>query len=174
MINKHINHDLKLIVHWFRANRISLNVDKTDIILFLSKNKKVDKKLNFRIRSQNVIPATHTKYLGILLDQHLSWDQHLIKLKQKLSRVNGLLAKTRYYVPPNLRRPLYFSIFESHLRYGCQIWGHQKRQHINGIENLQRKAVSIMNFKSKYVPSKLLFIDSKIMTFQNIIKSENR
>ena len=40
LINKHINHDLKLKMHWLRANRISLNVDKTGIILFRSKNKK--------------------------------------------------------------------------------------------------------------------------------------
>ena len=84
LINKYIKHDLKLILHWLRANRISMNVDKTDIILFRSKNKKVEKKLNFHINGQKIIPATHTKYSGILLDQHLSWDQHLKMLKQKL------------------------------------------------------------------------------------------
>ena len=52
-INKHINHDLKLVVHHLRANRVSLNVDKTDIILFRSKDRKVEKKLNFRISDQN-------------------------------------------------------------------------------------------------------------------------
>ena len=40
LISKHINHDLKLKMHWLRANRISLNVDKTNIILFRSKTKK--------------------------------------------------------------------------------------------------------------------------------------
>ena len=94
-----------------------MNVDKTDIILFRSKNKKVEKKLNFRINGQKIIPTTHTKYSGILLDQHLSWDQHLKMLKQKLSIPNGLLAKTIYYLTQDLRRTLYFSIFESHLRY---------------------------------------------------------
>ena len=98
----------------------------------------------------------------------MSWDQHLKMLKQKLSRTNGLLAKTRYYLLLNLRktlyfslfeshlrheclqnprRTLYFSIFESHLRHGCQIWGQQKGQHIHDIENLQGKANRIMNLK---------------------------
>ena len=58
-------------------------------------------------------------------------DQHLKMLKQKLIRENRPLAKTRYYLPPNLQRTLYFSIFESHLRYGCQIWGQQKSQQIH-------------------------------------------
>ena len=68
-------------------------------------------------------------------------DQHLKMLKQKLIRENRPLAKTRYYLPPNLQRTLYFSIFESHLRYGCQIWGQQKSQQIHDIENLQHKAI---------------------------------
>ena len=99
-------------------------------------------------------------------------DQHLKMLKQKLIRENRPLAKTRYYLPPNLQRTLYFSIFESHLRYGCQIWGQQKSQHIHDIGNLQRKTIRIMNFKSKYTPSKPLFTDSKIMTFPDITKSK--
>ena len=115
LINKHINH-MKLIVHWLWANRTSLNIDKTDIILFQSKNKKVEKKLNFCISGQKIILITHIKSLGILLNQHLLWDQHLKMLKQKQSSANGLLAKTRYYLPPNLWRTLYFSIFKSHLR----------------------------------------------------------
>ena len=68
-------------------------------------------------------------------------DQHLKMLKQKLIRENRPLAKTRYYLPPNLQRTLYFSIFELHLRYGCQIWGQQKSQQIHDIENLQHKAI---------------------------------
>ena len=51
-INKCINHDLKLIVHWLRANRISLNVNKTEIILFRRKNNTISKNMNFRISGQ--------------------------------------------------------------------------------------------------------------------------
>ena len=60
-VNKHITHDLKVIVHWLWANRISLNDDKTEIILFRSENKKAEKKLNFRINGQKIIPTTHIK-----------------------------------------------------------------------------------------------------------------
>ena len=84
------------------------------------------------------------------MDQNLSWDQHLKMLKQKLSRANGLLAKVCYYLSPNLLRTLYFSIFESHLRYGCQIRGQHSNHNLNDIAKLQRKAIRIINFKSKY------------------------
>ena len=95
-INKCINHDLKLIVHLLRGNRIYLNVDKTEIILIRPKSKTSSKNINFRISGQKAAPTTHTRYLGILVDHHLSWDQHLKMLKPKLNRANGLLAKVRY------------------------------------------------------------------------------
>ena len=53
-INRYINHDLKLRVHWLRANRISLNVDKTEMIIFQPKEKDITKKLNFRIAGQQI------------------------------------------------------------------------------------------------------------------------
>ena len=94
-------------------------------------------------------------------------------LKQKLSRANELLAKVRYYLSPNLLRTLYFSIFESHLRYGCQIWRQHSNHNLSYIANLQRKAIRIINFKSKYKPVEPLFKETKIMTLNEIIKSEN-
>ena len=76
-INKHVNHDLRSIVHWLRANRISLNVDKTEIILFRPKRKTITKKLNFRISGQKINIGTQTKYLGLVLDEHLTWTTHI-------------------------------------------------------------------------------------------------
>ena len=173
LVNKYINHDLKLLVHWLRANRISLNVSKTEIVLFRPKNKKINKKLNYRLSGEKIIPTTHTRYLGIIIDQHFTWDQHLKMLKKKFSRANGLLAKARYYLYPNLLRTRYFAIFESHLRYGCQIWGQQRNQHITDVNDLHRKALRIINFKGKYSPWKPLFKESKIMTFPDILRSGN-
>ena len=129
--------------------------------------------MNFRISGQEIAPATQTRYLGILMDQHPSWDQHLKMLKQKLSRANGLLAKVRYYLSPKLLRTLYFSIFESHLRYGCQIWGQHSNHNLKDIANLQRKAIRIINFKNKYTPVEPLFKETKTLTINDIIKSEN-
>ena len=113
---------------------------------------------------KKIAPTTHTRYLGILMDQHLSWDQHLKMLKQKLSRANGLLAKVRYYLSPKLLRTLYFSIFESHLRYGCQIWGQHSNHNLKDIANLQPKTIRIINFKNKYTPVEPLLKETKIMT----------
>ena len=61
--NKYINHDLKLIVHWLHANRISLNVAKTEIVIFRPKSKKINKKLKFRLNGQKIIPTIQDIYV---------------------------------------------------------------------------------------------------------------
>ena len=109
-INRQINHNLKLIVHWLRANRISLNVDKTEIVIFRPKGKDITKKLNFRISDQQIYISKQVKYLGLMLDESLTWLSHISMLKAKLRRANGLLAKLRHYTSSKLLTTIYIML----------------------------------------------------------------
>ena len=120
-INNKINHDLSNLVQWFTANKISLKVSKSEIIIFKSHSKQTTKHLNFRLSGQKIIPKNHTKYLGIVVDEHLTCTEHMAQLRQKLNRTNGLLAKLRHQVSSNLLKTIYFVLFDSHLRYAAQV-----------------------------------------------------
>ena len=141
--NRYVNHDLKLNVHWARANRISLDVDKTEIVIFRPKRKQITKNMNFRISGLKIIPKTQTKYLGLVLDKHLTWSAHINILKIKLSRANGLPSDLRYSTLQNLLITIHYAIFASHPSYVSQIWGQSKRQIINEVVKLQRKVIRI-------------------------------
>ena len=80
-INKKINFDLSNLVQWLRANKISLNVNKTYIVIFRSPRKQITKKMNFRLSGQKIRQKTCTKYLGVLLDEHLLFKDHINTLK---------------------------------------------------------------------------------------------
>ena len=82
-INKHINRDLKLTVDWIRANKLSLNASKTEIILFKPRNKKITKQLNFRVSGQKIKQSSRVPYLGFILQDDLHWDAHLTNLGKK-------------------------------------------------------------------------------------------
>ena len=97
-VNKFINHNLSLLVQWLRANRISLNTGKMKIVLFRMKNKKIIKNLIFRIIRQKIDTIKQTKYLGLYLDEGLTWKFQTEQIKNKLSRSCGLQARLRYYV----------------------------------------------------------------------------
>ena len=114
-IDKHINRSLKLVAEWIRANRLSLNTNKTELVIFKPKNTIITKHFNYRIRGQKIKPSSQVKYLGIILKDDLDWNSHLTKLIKKLSRSIGLLSKVRYYVPKHFLRTIYHSIFNSHL-----------------------------------------------------------
>ena len=96
-LKKTINFDLSNLVQWLRANRISMNVNKTELVIFRSPKKQIYKNLNFRLNGQKIEPKCHTKYLGVILDEHLSFNEYINILKQKPNRANGILAKLRYY-----------------------------------------------------------------------------
>ena len=64
-LNKHINRDLKLVIQWIRANKLSTG--KTKIVIFKSRNTKITKHLNFRISGQKIVPVDSVKYLGLTL-----------------------------------------------------------------------------------------------------------
>ena len=97
-INRKVNYDLRHIVEWLRANKISLNKGKTELVLFRSKNKKITKNMNFRISEQKINILCKTKCLRIILDEHLTFKNHLENLNLQLNRANCLLSKIWYYV----------------------------------------------------------------------------
>ena len=113
-INQKMNFELKNIVHWLRANKISLNTKKTEIVLFRAQKTIIKKNMNFRISGKKYI-MKETKYLGMIMDEHLTFKNHMDTVKLKVKRANGLLAKLKHYVNPTLLRTIYYAIFEPHL-----------------------------------------------------------
>ena len=141
--------------------------------MFRPKGKEMKRKMNFRISGQKVNIVKEAKYLGIILDEHLTFTKHMELLKNKLNRANGLLAKIRYYVSPSLLRTIYFAVFESHLRYGCQIWGQTSNQKRTNLETIQNKSIRIIHFKDPQASSSPIYKESKIMKLHDIIATNN-
>ena len=94
-----VNQDLSLLIHWLRANKISLNTSKTEIIICRSNSKPLKKNLNFRISSQKMKLSKRVTYLGMTLDEHLDWSPQLQNLFSKLSRAVGMLSKLKGILP---------------------------------------------------------------------------
>ena len=72
-INKVANKDLKFLVQWLNANRISLNVAKTEIVIFRRKKKHLDCDLNLKLCGKKLKPSNYVRYLGIYLNEYVNW-----------------------------------------------------------------------------------------------------
>ena len=107
---------VRLIVHWLRANSISFNIDKTEIIIFCPKGKDTTKKINFRISDQQIYIyiSKQVKCLDLMVHESTTWSSYIRMLKAKLSRANGLLAKLKCYTSNNLLTTIYIMLFSCH------------------------------------------------------------
>ena len=92
---------------------------------------------------------TCTKYVGVLIDKHLLFKDHIKILKQKLNRANGILAKLRHHLPSDILKTVYYSLFDTHLRYACQVWGQSNSDILVMVQRAQNKALRIINFKEE-------------------------
>ena len=172
-LKKHMNLDLKRLYNWLVANKISLNKDKTEVVLFRHPNKKINYDLKLKLNGKNLKLTDSVKYLGVHIDSHLNWSQHIAILAPKLNRAAGMLAKIRHYVAKDTLRDIYFAIFHSILTYGAQIWGQTTNKNINRVVLIQKKALRIINFADYNTPTSKLFSDSNIIKFRDHVNIQN-
>ena len=130
-LKKHLNIDLRNLTRWLKANKISLNANKTELLVFRHPNKIINYDLKLKIDGKRLYPSKYVKYLGILIDSHLNWCFHTDLLSTKLSRSIGMLSKIRHYVSKDTLRMIYFGIFSSQLVYASQIWAQTQNRHVN-------------------------------------------
>jgi len=90
-----VNLELSKIDHWLRANKLSLNNNKTDSMLLTSR-KHNPASFTVIINNHNISPEDNLKYLGVLLDNQLSWKPHVQRVKTQLSRACGILSKLKH------------------------------------------------------------------------------
>ena len=90
------------------------------------------------------------KYLGLLIDKHLTWKHHIHHVNLKISKGIGLLAKLRHFVPRNTLRTLYYAFIRPHIDYGLINWDCANKTTLDPIRSSIRKAVRVMAFEEKY------------------------
>ena len=115
--------DLKRLFKWLCCNKISLNIYKTEVLLFQGPHKTTNHDIRLKLNGKLLSLSNSVKYLGVHLDKFLSWNKHLENLSSKLRKTNGLISKLRHSAPKSILLQFYYAFFESHMRYACQIWG---------------------------------------------------
>ena len=140
----------------------------------LNNNFQISKtKFQIKVNGKRLFPSSFIKYLGVYPDSKFSWDKHIHELSIKLKRANSALCKLRHYVPESTLKSIYYSIFSSHVTYGCQLWGLNDNTTTHRILLLQKAALRIMSFSSFRTPSRPLFFKFNILTIFDHVKLLN-
>ena len=122
VINKQVNKDLKTLSNWLNANKICMNVSKTELVLFRSAKKQLDFRLKLKLSGKRLYPTNSVKYLGVKIDEHLTLKPHINGISTKLNKANAMLSKIRHFIDQKSLKAIYYAIFESHLYYYSLVW----------------------------------------------------
>ena len=99
-LNKRVNKELSKVESWLNANKLTLNYSKAKYLLIKPLGMKTTEPNDFKVnvRGIKIDRCFSTKYLGVVLNENLSWKPHIEYLQKKLSQGAGILAKMRKYL----------------------------------------------------------------------------
>ena len=116
---------MEKISEWFQANKLSLNIKKTNYTLFHKNSTKDDlplKLLDLKIVNNILKRRTSIKFLGVMLDENISWKEHVKIEENELSKNVGLLCKAKQLLDNESLKSIYFSYIHSYMNYANIAW----------------------------------------------------
>ena len=156
-----INVDLRKVSMWLKKNKLSLNLDKTKLMIFHRKQKRV-KELNITINGTIIERVQSLNFLGITL----TWANHLLSIKKKISKVIGILYRLKNTFPLEVLKTLYKSLVLSYINYGLLLWGVK----VKNLEIIQKRAIRQITGSNHIAHTEPLFIQLGLLKAQDILK----
>ena len=123
-LEKVVNKELKKVKKWLDANKLALNIAKTKFVIFHSPKNALVKAVNIKIGNNHVNQAKYVKFLGLLLDESLSWKYHLSELSKKLARTSGIIFKIRHLLPTSVLVSLYYYLANPCICLFSTVWNY--------------------------------------------------
>ena len=193
-----MNLEMTKVVEWLRVNKLSLNLKKTHFIIFSkgrpskpvkpptnlitntnsSNNNPPKIKINFKpkldpgtkliIDGTSIDRKSSTKFLGVIVDERLSFTDHIKYTKGKIARGLGILYKSRRILDKSTLTQLYNSFLCPYLNYCITVWGNTLPTYLAPIESIQRRAIRVISHKTRRDDVQPLFKERKILTFKEL------
>ena len=163
-----MNNELAKVSDWIASNNLTLNVSKTCYMVSSISNINEDH-VHIKIGNNLLTRVKHIKFLGINIDDRLTWKPHLNQLCNKISQMTGIFYKIRNNLTVDCLKLLYMSIVYPHLLYCSAIWGGAFSTLIDGIFVAQEKIVRVMFSCKRYDHTNPLFSQYSLLKVPDII-----
>jgi hypothetical protein len=165
-----MNETLTSIYKWLCLNKLSLNVDKTNYVLFRRPQRKLPYQPEVLIDSKKITHVKETKFLGVYIDENMSWKKHCNVVASKCLKVVSILTRLKHSLPMNILLTIYSSLFLPHISYAITAWGNCSTKDFKRLSILQKKAIRIIS-KSRYNShTQPLFKVTKMLTIEDLYR----
>ena len=167
------NREAALVDKWFLANKLTTNSKKASNFL-LSHCTRKNLTANFTIKMGSVTlkRVESVRYLGVILDEKVTWSEQIEHLSKRLSSAAGIFSKLRYYINIKTMIEMYHSLFNSKLQYAILCWGSTTASRISKLQILQNKAIKNMNKAPRYYRLDSYYLNQRILKVQDLYNLE--
>ena len=164
MMNTEITH----VVKWLQINKLSINLKKTQFMIFRKRRTKTNITEELDINDVKINQVQKTKFLGVVIDECLTFQNHVLYTKGKISRGLGILYKGKKYFDKKTLLTLYNAFIYPYFTYCIEVWGNTHQTYLDTLNKLQKRAIRIISFSKYLAHTEDLFKDLKLLNLKNI------
>lgn len=162
------NAELDKISKWFKLNKLSLNIKKTNFILFHTNSKKISYVPKISIDNVPVLQAKETKFLGVIINESLGWTNHINTVKQKVTKNLGIIRRIRNTVPLCVLKMLYLTLIQPYFEYCNIVWSIHKSTSISELLICQKKSIRVITNSKWNAHTQSLFYKTRILPLDKL------
>ena len=143
-----VNEELQEVNNWFKANKLSINASKTNFMILGTPHMtstKAREDLNVMLDNSALERVKFTKFLGVLIDESLTWKNHINCTSKTISRNIGVKNKLKHYITYRILHTVYCTLISSYLSYGILIWGNTCKYYLDKLVKLQKWSIRVVS-----------------------------
>ena len=170
LLQMEVSQEINKVDKWLRKNKLNLNYNKSSYMI-IGNHLGARNSFNLLIINSNIIPQSNTvKYLGVILDNKLTWQPHIDNTSKKLSKCCSIVFKLRHYVPLSTLKVLYYGMFNSVLQYSLINWGRASLCHVQKIKILQNCFLRASLFQKRRCPLNVIYSKFGVLKFHDMLE----
>ena len=163
-----INEEIPKFTQWLMVNKLTLNIDKTKLILFKPRQKRTSVQIRIKINNKDIEQVKETVFLGVVLDEHVTWRSHINYTANKISKSIGIIRRSSFFLKKESLRILYFSMIYPYLQYCNLVWANTYQTTISRLSILQKRIIRIVNKSDFLAHTNPIFKELYLLKLEDI------
>ena len=121
------------------------------------------------LRNEVLQRVNKAKFLGVIVDQHLNWKDHISMISQKISKSCGIIYRIRNTLDIKSKRLIYYSLIHPYLTYCVNVWSTTYLTNLKMLCTAQKRSVHALFGTAQQLHSKDIFLNQKILPLDKLI-----
>ena len=163
-----MNIEMVKVIEWLQINKLSLNLKKTHYVVFRKRRSKLMSEKDLIVDNVKILMTEKTKFLGVVIDEYLSFEYHVKHIKGKVARGLGILYKSKRLLNSKTLLQLYNSFIYPYINYCICVWGSTCVSYLSPLITLQKKAVRIISGAKRLDHTDPLFKELRILRISEV------